>query len=342
MNRVTIKDVAQLAGVSATTVSHVINNTRFVNEETRLLVERAIKELNYQPNQLARSLRLKSTKTIGILVSDINLSHFTNIVRACEDYAYNHGYNTILCNTDEDPKKEKLCVNILLQKQVDGIIISPTCKNKTLIKSLLASGTPIVLIDRYIKGLDANYVGYDNYQASYDAVSHMIEMGYKKISILYSMGYLTVVQDRINGYRKAMQDHNLAFDLHSEIEIPVNFDHEIFNQTIDVHFKKQRPDGIFSAEQKLALYTMRYLRSNNLSSPKDVGLVNFGDYSWFDDFSPSISAISIPVYSLGEAAVSILLSMINKNHTKSKQISLPTQFHIRHSSQRISGVASSI
>ena len=174
MGAVTMKDVAERAGVSATTVSHVINKTRFVSEEVRARVLQAMEELNYQPNAIARSLRQKATHTIGLIISDISNPFFTSLVRGVEDVANKKGYNLILCNTDEKPEKEQMYLHILRQKQVDGIIMAPTGGNYEYINDLVKKRFPIVFIDRYLDGIEAPAVLVNNEEGAYQATRNQL------------------------------------------------------------------------------------------------------------------------------------------------------------------------
>lgn len=332
MKSSTIIDVAKKANVSISTVSHVLNKTRFVSKDKCIRVLDAVKSLNYRPNELARSLRNKSTKTIGIIVADLNNAHFTEIVKSCESAAYALGYNTILCNTDEDYTKEKMYLKVLLQKQIDGIIISPTCKNINLITQLVNSDLPVVFIDRYIKGINANYVGVDNFQASYQAVSHLISLGHKKIDILYSLKSMAVTQDRIDGYQQALSDNGISFSTDSFVEINGITDKAEAYEVLSEHYKNRDfPDAFFAAGNILSLFLLNFFNRKSIICPNEIGLIGIGDYAWAEDFRPELSMVELPVNQIGKSAISVLMSLIRKKHTAPKRIILETKLNIRSS-----------
>lgn len=332
MANVTMKDVANEAGVSTSTVSHVINNTRFVDEGTRKRVEDAMSKLSYVPNALARSLRRKSTNTIGIVVSDIGNSFFTNLVRACEDEAYKKGYNTILCNSDEDPKKEKMYLNVLQQKQVDGIILSPTGGNKELISIIEKSNIPIVFVDRFIKDMDIDFVGMDNFQAGYKSVQHLHKQGHKKIALMYSFGNISSVTERIDGYKHALKDVGIGID--EDLFMPINeFGKPLVIREKMKNYLEKKPaaDCILVLNNYLMIELMRVLRSLNYKCPEDIAIMGFEDFYWASSFEPYLTMVNTPVFDMGHKAVEILVSKIHKKHKKTLRIQFPTEVIIRDS-----------
>ena len=176
MARVSIKDVAEQAGVSTATVSHVINQTRFVREETRQKVLEAIEALNYQPSAIARGLATNSTQTIGLIISDIANPFFMAVARGVQDEIHQHGYHTIFCNTDEDPEREDEYLRLLSARQIDGLIIAPTGAHSERLLRMAATGLPIVLLDRETPDIEAPLIGVDNEGGgvSGDAVPHRV------------------------------------------------------------------------------------------------------------------------------------------------------------------------
>lgn len=332
MANTTMKDVANEAGVSTATVSHVINNTRFVDAGTRKQVEDAMQKLSYVPNALARSLRRKSTHTIGIVVADINNSFFTDLVRACEDEAYKNGYNAILCNSDERPEKEKMYLNILQQKQIDGIILSPTGGNKELIRSIEKSNIPIVFVDRYIKDMDIDFVGTNNYQIGYDCVQHLHSLGHKKIAIMYTSGNLTSVIDRIEGYKQAHKD--LGMEIDEDLYISINEFGEpadIRTEMINYFENNSLPDSMIVINNLLTIELVSVLRKMNYRCPNDLAIVGVGDFSWAGSFEPYLTMTYMPVHDMGHKAVNILVSKIRKKNKEVERIEYPTRLIIRDS-----------
>lgn len=190
----TITDVARKAGVSTSTVSHVINETRYVSDQVKQRVHAAMKDLNYQPNVIARSLRTRETQTVGVVVSDITNPFFTNIVRAIEDEVLKQGYNIILCDTDEKPEREQVYLRLLMGRRVDGLIVAPSSGNADLLQLAIESGYPTVLLDRSIPGLDADVVLSDNEGGAFDAVSYLVGIGHRRIGIIAGRLEVSTVQ----------------------------------------------------------------------------------------------------------------------------------------------------
>ncbi|MFP4698181.1 MAG: LacI family DNA-binding transcriptional regulator [Eubacteriales bacterium] len=337
MKSVTMKDVAIEAGVSTSTVSHVINNTRFVEQRTKERVEEAMGKLSYVPNTLARSLRKKSTRTIGIIISDISNSFFTDIVRACEDKANMEGYNTILCNSEEDPEKEKMYLNVLQQKQVDGIIISPTGGNKNLI-SKIKKFIPIVFVDRYLNGIDNDYVGIDNYQAGYKAVRHLHNCGHKKIAVLYNFAHLSCVQERIEGYKQAVTDFNLEKD--KDLFLPVNDVancDDTRNKIISYLNNKHMPECIFVLNNTLAIELISVLRELQYKCPNDLAIMSVIDFYWAWAFQPYLSMIHTSVNDIGKKAIEILVSRIREEDKETVIFRTPVNLIVRDSCGALKG-----
>jgi LacI family transcriptional regulator len=208
----TITDVARKAGVSTSTVSHVINETRYVSDQVKQRVHAAMKDLNYQPNVIARSLRTRETQTVGVVVSDITNPFFTNIVRAIEDEVLKQGYNIILCDTDEKPEREQVYLRLLMGRRVDGLIVAPSSGNADLLQLAIESGYPTVLLDRSIPGLDADVVLSDNEGGAFDAVSYLVGIGHRRIGIIAGRLEVSTGTDRMAGYVRAIKAHGIPVD----------------------------------------------------------------------------------------------------------------------------------
>lgn len=310
MKASTMKDVARMAGVSVTTVSHVINQSRVVNPDTQEKVMAAIAALHYKPNALARDLRKKSTKTIGLIISDLDNEYFTQIVRVFEKTAMAFGYNCILCNTDENPEKEKLYLNIFVQKQIDGLILVPTCKNAELIAQFVSSGLPVVMVDRYVPGINAPYVGIDNYHAAFQAVCALTAVGCRRIDFFCSDPELSAIQERIAAYRDAM--HIYAHDV-SEAEfcyLTGSTRDEIVPQLEAYYAARTLPDAIFVAGNKPLLSVFSYFHEKGIRCPEDVRIIGFGNSRWAADFQPGISLCCPDVQQIGSAAINLLMEWI--------------------------------
>jgi len=342
MKNSTMKDVAQLASVSVATVSHVLNKSRVVSEETQTRVYSAMEELKYQPNALAQSLRKKTTSTIGIIVADLDNEHFTAMVRILEEKAYEYGYNAILCNTNEDGEKEKFYFDLLLQKQTDGIIVAPTNKNHSTIQRIQKIGPPMVFIDRYVEGIKGiPYFGCDNTDASFRAVRHLIEGGDRRIDMLFSLPEITPIKERIAGYNKAMHQSGLSPHL---VDMPYDDDlTQCVKSLHDRYAGRDFPDAFFVASNKLYLHLVAFLAQEGIACPSDVRTIGYGSQPWADYFSPRLSLISVDNKQIGEMAISRLISMIQSEHgdqenTVQPDISpvvVPARITLRDSSRKL-------
>jgi len=308
----TIKDVANRAGVSATTVSAYLNKSAPVKKATAEKIEKAIKELGYKPNLIARSLRQKKTNTVGLIVGNI-LSHFyTVIAKTVEDTARKYGFSTILCNGDDDPEKELEYIKVLESSRVEGIILTPTGKNRDYINELIESGMKIVLIDRLVDGVECNAVVVDNENGSYKAVKHLIEQGYKKIGIINGSVDLTTGKERLDGYLRALKEANLP---ENEDLIKIgDFKKETgVNLSKELLEGKNIPDAIFSANLEITKGVLTTIKQMGLKMPEDIGLVSFDDSDLTQLFNSPITVISQPVYEIGSTAMEIMINEIKSD-----------------------------
>lgn len=205
-----IKDIAERAGVSVTTVSHVLNKSRFVHPDTEARVLKAVQDLDYRPNMLARSLRRHETHTIGLLVSDISNRFFTDVARAVETSAYDRGYNMILCNTDEDPAKEAMYFNVLLAKQVDGLIVAPARGDHSFIQNHIQHGAIVVCVNRYFAEIQAPAVVCDDEEAAFTLADSLLAAGHRRIGAIIGLENVSTTNDRLNGLRRAANKYQLA------------------------------------------------------------------------------------------------------------------------------------
>lgn len=312
-----IKDVANRTGVSATTVSAYLNKSAPVNKATAKKIKEAIEELGYKPNLIARSLRQKKTNTVGLIVGDI-LSHFyTVIAKTVEDTARKYGFSTILCNGDDDPQKELEYIKVLESLRVEGIILTPTGKNRDYINELIKSGMKIVIIDRLVDGVECNAVVVDNENGSFKAVKHLLEQGYKKIGIINGSVCITTGKERLDGYLRALKEANLPEndDLIKigdfKKETGINLSRELLES-------KNRPDAIFSANLEITKGVLTTIKQKGLKVPDDIGLVGFDDSDLTMLFDSPITVVSQPVYEIGLTAMEIMINEIKSDKNVEK------------------------
>ncbi|ACI18412.1 LacI family DNA-binding transcriptional regulator [Dictyoglomus thermophilum] len=328
----TMKDVARLAGVSISTVSHVINKTRYVEPETREKVYQAIKTLGYRPNILASSLRKRVTNTIGLIISNITNLFYPEVVRGVEDLLAKYNYNLILCNSDEDVEKEKNYIEVLFSRRVDGLIITPSKSSETRenLDLFREKNIPVVLVDRKIEGLEEDVVLADNIEGTYEAISYLISLGHKRIGIITGPLDTTTGCERLEGYLKALEDKGIKKD--DNLIYEGDFKKEGGYKGVEALLNiNNPPTAIFTSNNLMALGALKKITELGLKIPQDLSLISFDDMDWFPYFSPPLTAVYQPAYELGETAVKLLFERLKRGRKKRKEVRLPTKLIIRES-----------
>lgn len=328
--RATIKDVAALAGVSKTTVSHVINDTRFVEEDTRQKVLQAIAELHYRPNAAARSLTTKRTRTIGMLISDSSNPFFGELLCSVEDVLRPEDYALIICNTAETLEYEAHYLNLLLNQRVDGIIAAATSQPWIELSKAETQHTPIVFVDRAFDHLDGYYVGVDNRAGAYQGTNHLIQCGYQKIALLAGLERLSTMRERLDGYRQALQ--NAGMTINPDWIIPSQLSVEAGRQAIrTLCSQPDKPDAVFINNNLLALGALLEMSEHNLDCSEDLGIVAFDDHPWAAVSNPPITVIRQPTQEIGKTAAEMILALINNQSVPEKRVVFPCELIERQS-----------
>lgn len=306
----TIYDVARAASVSVATVSHVLNDSRFVAPETKERVLRAISSLRYRRHGIARSLRRSQTSTIGLMISDITNPFFADLVRGVENVVSSHSYNLILCNTEERTAKERLYLDVLLEKRVDGLIMAPAGGNEVYIRDLIASGFPTVFVDRYMD-LGADAVIVNNERSSFEIVTHLIELGHRKIGVLQAQLAVDSIQERVAGYRAALARASIRWKPGYVVETKSSVE----AASVGAHKLLQiqsPPTAVFCTNNFMTLGMVRALTESGLSCPVDMAVVGFDDVPWAFGFHPQLTVVSQPAYEMGVASANILFGRLSK------------------------------
>ncbi|AXO87994.1 LacI family DNA-binding transcriptional regulator [Pseudomonas parafulva] len=304
----TIKDVAALAGISYTTVSHVLNKTRPVSEPVRLKVEAAIAELDYVPSAVARSLKARSTATIGLLVPSSVNPYFAELARGIEDGCERNGYCVILCNSDDDPKKQRNYLRVLLEKRIDGLIVASVGEDLDLLQSLAAVRTPIVMVDRALEGVDTDVVRIDHELGAYLATQHLLELGHADIACIGGPANTGVSQLRVNGFRRAMAEAGLPVAeqqvLHCDFTSPGG--HAAAAQLLD----GARPTAIFAGNDMIGFGVLRAAAERNIDVPGQLSVIGFDDIELSRYVYPPLTTVGQSIRELGDSAAQLLLSRI--------------------------------
>lgn len=310
MKKITMQDVALKAGVSKSTVSQYINNRfEFMAMPTRLRVEAAIKELGYIPNQVAKSLKQKKTGTIGVIVANILHTFSTEIIRAIEDECERNGFHLFVCNADDQPEKERSYIDMLVAKQVDGLIIFPTNGNYDYYKQLKNAEFPIVFVDRMINEPVFPTLLLDNEKASEIAVGQLAKKGRKKISLVSTSIDQNVTPriERITGYKKAMARHGLAID---EEWIVAQERQRIGGKLQHLWDSGNRPEAFFATNDLALIELLKFIKKNSLAIPEDIGVIAIDDSPFLEIATPPISVIKQPTFEIGRHAADTLLKLI--------------------------------
>jgi LacI family transcriptional regulator len=307
MKNSTIRDVAKKSGCSVSTVSHVINGTRHVEEKTRQRVLKAIKVLDYSPNMFARSLKGKETKTLGVIISDIREDFFSELTKSVESRANELGYSIILCDCEEDTAKESFSVDMLLRKGVDGIILAPVDENAAPRVPRLGD-VPVVQIDRKCGPLEADFFGIDNSAASTAAVSHLLSHGYTRIGFVGFETTLYTMRHRIEGFRLTLADRGLA---RASDVLLIESRGDLLSDPVKDWLQENRGfQALVCGNTNLCFAAMEALDDLGLSVPRDVAIVSFDDSKWLRFLACPVTAIRQPTARIGRDALDRLIERI--------------------------------
>ena len=332
--KINIKTVASKAGVSTATVSRALADFKGMRENTRKKVLNAIKDLNYEVDSVARSLRQNKTNTIGIIVSNVLSPFYSIIAKSVEDKALESEYKLILCNGDDDPSKELEYLKILKSNKVDGIILTPTGRNADYINNIIEAGINVVLLDRMVEGVNCDSVLVDNYKGSYTAIKYLTGKGYRRIAFIGGYTDRTTGRQRLAGYNNAIKDAGLKIN-NDLIKIGDFKKESGMKLTREILEKSYRPDAIFAANIDMTLGCLIAIREAGLSIPEDIAIVGFDDPDWSTIVEPPLTVISQPVYDLGSTAAELLIKNISNKRDNSDRkpctITLNTDLIIRNS-----------
>ena len=328
-----ISHVAKQAGVSVGTVSRVINDAKNVTPEIRERVEKAISDLGYVPNVFARSLRSRKVSSISVVVPAITNGHWRELVRGAEDAAHSRGYVVLLCNTYDNPIKQRRYLEIAAGQNVAGVVIAPYDSVLEDLSPLLTRNVPTVLVNRKVKGWTGDGVYSDNISGSRALTRHLIQIGHRRIALISGRQRISTVVERIQGYCMALDEAGIAVDprlIKSEVRRPStgeNLIEEILNE-----FERDAvmPDAIFVWNNMLVPGVLQVLNRRGLQVPKDIGLACFGDSAGM--YFPFLTCIQEPAYEIGMNAVQLLLDRINNGvDAPQRELVMPTQLIVRYS-----------
>jgi LacI family transcriptional regulator len=330
----TISDVAAEAGVSVATVSRVLNDTGYpVRPETRRRVLEAVEKLDFRPNDLARGLLLKRTQTIGLVIPDIANPYYPVISRGVEDVASQHGYAVIFCNTDRDAAKSERYINVLLQKQVDGIIIAGGGTDFSRASERFAEhGTRVVFVGK--PSLPWPSVRVPNEDGTVAAIEHLAELGHRRVGFIAGPAKLPTARDRLAGYRRAVSDHGMAAD--RSLERDGDFSEQSGYRATEALLREEpRPTAIFAANDRMAIGALAAAADRGLRVPEDLSVVGFDDIPLASYVRPALTTVALPAYEMGAAAMRLLLDLVKDKDNGAtgamETVRLPVRLIVRHS-----------
>jgi LacI family transcriptional regulator len=337
----TIKDIAKALGLSTSTVSRALNGSYEIGTETKKLVLEYAEKINYRPNPIALSLKEQKSHSIGVVVCEVANNYFSQAINGIESIAYNRGYHVIITQTHESAAREASNMEHLLSRHVDGLLISLSAETTDLAKFhyLHDKGFPIVFFDRVPAEIDTHKVTINNYQSSYEATLELIKIGYTKIAHITNSQNLLISQERVDGYKKALEEHQIPF----RPEYLKHCNHGgMIQEEVDVAVSelmglRNKPEALFSTSDRLTTGGVYSLKRLGLKIPEDVALAGFTNSDVAELFSPPLTVVRQPAFQMGQMATEMLINMIESKRpvTEFKTEQLSTELILRESSVKV-------
>jgi LacI family transcriptional regulator len=327
----TIRDVAQRAGVSTTTVSHVINGTRRVDAITAARVHAAIADLGYRPNALARSMRRGRTHTVGVVLPDIANPFFGDLARWLEDALFEADFSAIICNSDGDERKEARYLDVLLSKKVDGLLLIAASQPSERLRHLVDSGPPTIVVDREIHDLPVSQVMVANHHGGFLAGQHLLALGHRVVGVIAGPGGLGTSARRLDGFRAAFAEAGVAIDA-AHVQRG-DFRAAGGRAAMEALLALgSRPSAVFAENDLMALGALSAAHAAGLEIPADLSVVGFDGIAFGADVTPALSTVVQSSAEVAQTAVEILLDQLRDRHVPPRQVELPVSLVVRGSS----------
>lgn len=328
---VTIRDVARVAGVSQSTVSRALNASGYVSDRTRRKVLETARALGFRPNFLARSLKRKATRTLGLVIPDITNPFFPAIVRGVEDTAVRAGYSVVLTNTDNEPERERNALAQLREKWVDGLIVVPQADAAPHLRALAAAGVPLVVIDRIPAGLDVDAVRSDNLRGAYLAVRHLLALGHRRIAHIRGPESSSTGRERQQGYRQALEEAGVPCDPALVVDGDFRFKGGLRAASLLLD-RRSRPTAIFAANDLMAMGALHAAAAAGIAVPAELAVVGFDDIMPAALVSPPLTTVAQATYRLGARAAELLIDRLEGRWSgPGRQVILEPELVIRSS-----------
>jgi len=332
----TIKDVAQEANVSISTVSRVLNNSGYTSEETRKKVIEAVEKLNFKRNMIAAAMIKKKTSTFGLIIPDIKNVFYADLTRAVEDTANKYGFNILLCNTDNDLSKEAEYIDLLIAKGVDGIIFSTPEVKDMNIKNVVDAHPelPVVILGSKLPNVHANEILVDNFEGAYLATTHLIDMGHKEIAFLTGGRDSSASIERHKGFRFAMSERGLEVNSHFVCFDKFYIESGYIN-ALKLLTSKRKPTAIFAGSDAIAVGIYKAARELKLTIPDELSVIGFDDSQYAEILAPNLTTIHTPIGEMGERAIEVAVKMINKKKNAKETLLFHPTLKVRESTKSL-------
>lgn len=336
---ITISDIAKRAKVSPATVSRVLNDSGYVKEDTRERILAAIKEMNYTPSAIARSLSKSETNTIGVIVPDITNTYFGEIIKGISEIAEKNNLNIILFNTDNYLEKEIRALNLLKEQRIKGIIMTPGFGaeefNETYIKTIKHLNIPIILVSADVNFTKLNGVFVDNIKGSFDATNLLIKEGHTEIGIMTGLMSSEPVMDMLIGYKKALKENNIPFKneyvFHGDFRMDKSY--ELTKKLLE---EKERPTALFICSNMMTMGVIKALKEQNKDTPKDLAIVGFNKIDFLDIVGLNITYVEDSPIDLGRESMNMLCDIISStDNDKVRRLIIAPQIVARGSEKKL-------
>lgn len=328
-----LQDVAKRAKVSIATVSRVLNKSAKVVPETRVTVERALRDLGYRPSRVARRLRMKDGRAhlVGLIIPDIQNPFYAEIARGVEDTAYSNDYALILCNSDEKLEKERFYLDVMRDESVDGVVLPPFSETDDAVIDLVNTGMPVVCVDRSLIKARTDLVEVDNYRGAFEAVSHLLDRGHKSIGLIEGRTQVSTSRERRRGYLDALSARGIT--VRKDLMVAGDFKQESGRVlTLALLDLKKPPTALFVGNNLMTVGALGALHQRKVRVPDDIAIVGFDDIPWAEALDPPPTVVRQPAYNVGVQAMELLLKRIIDPTRPTVTVRLLPELVIRRSS----------
>ncbi|WP_198162665.1 LacI family DNA-binding transcriptional regulator [Halobacillus mangrovi] len=333
---VTIKDVAKVANVSISTVSRVLNNSGYTSASTKEKVHKAVDELKFQKNMVATAMIKKQTSTLGLIIPDIKNIFYGELTRAIEDEAHKHGFNVILCNTDNDLSKESEYLNFLLRKGIDGIIFSTPEINDRNVREIMKTrpDLPLIILGSQVKDVRLDEVLVDNFEGGYQATKHLLELGHQKVGYIGGQpdSYSTV--ERYKGYQEALEDYKVKLN-NNYVKLDEFKIHSGYNKGLEMLSRKDRPTAIFAGNDAIAVGIYKAARELGLNVPEQLSVIGFDDSQFAEIVDPELTTIRTPISEMGQKTVELIVKIVKEGKNFKETVTFQPTLIERGSTSRV-------